>query len=250
MHEVILELAQAIKSGQKVVMATVISAHGGTPVRAGARILVDKEGIISGTVGGGKLEKTVIADCLELHKSGGAKTAHYSLTEKGKDALGMICGGEVEVFMETFEPKPKLIIVGGGHIGRVLKRLGETVEYEVSVVDVEPELSTVPDLSKITLDNNSYVVLITSSYKSDEAALRHVLNYPVAYIGMIASRTKSKIILKRLRDDGYKEEQITNLYTPIGLDLGGRSPQEIGLAILSEIVAVRNGGTGRIISRI
>ena len=246
----IFELAQALEAQQKVVMATVISAHGGTPVRAGARILVTKDGLASGTVGGGKLEKAVLADCLNLLVSGGARTAHYSLTEKGKDALGMICGGEVEVFMETFEPKPKLVIVGGGNIGRVLKVLGEAIEYEVLVVDVDTERSTGPDLTGIELDSNSYIVLITSDYQSDEAALRHVLNFPVAYIGMIASRTKSKIIMKKIKEDGYKEEEIARIYTPIGLDLGGRRPHEIALAILSEIVAVRNNGTGRIISRL
>jgi xanthine dehydrogenase accessory factor len=250
MSDVILELAKAIEAKKRVVMATVTRAQGGTPARAGARILVTGEGAISGTVGGGKLEKAVITDCLSLFKEGGAKTAHYSLTEKGKDALGMICGGEVEVFMETFETKPKLIIVGGGHIGRVLKKLGETIEYDVYVIDVDTERSKVPDLSGVVLDHNSFVVLITSDYQSDEAALRHVLNYPVAYIGMIASRTKSKIILKKLREDGLSEEKISSIYTPIGLDLGGRVPSEVALAILSEIVAVRNGGTGGIISRL
>jgi xanthine dehydrogenase accessory factor len=249
MKDVILELAKAINDKRNVVMATVSYARGGTPVRAGARILVSNQGIISGTVGGGKLEAAVLSDCLRLLSEGGSKKTHYSLTEKGKDALGMICGGEVEVFMETFEPNPRLVIVGGGHIGNVLMKMGELIGYEICVVDVRDDRSDVADLKGVILDKNSYIVLITSDYQSDEAALRFVLNYPVGYIGMIASRTKSRIILKKLRDDGISEEKIASIYSPIGLDLGGRTPQEIALAILSEIVTVRYGRSGVPISR-
>ena len=249
MNQVIFELGQAIQMRQKVVLATVIKARGGAPVVSGSKIIVGEKGILAGTVGGGKLEKAILDDCLKLYESGGTQTAHYSLTEAGKDALGMICGGEVEVFMETFDQKPRLIIVGGGHIGRVLRILGDAIEYEVIVVDVLPGISTVTDLSKINLDINSYVVLITSDYQSDETAIRYVINYPVAYIGMIASRTKSKIILKKLRDDKIPEQQIKSIYTPIGLDLGGRTPQEVALAILAEIVAVRNKCNGGSISK-
>lgn len=249
MEKVIEKLLDALQLRKRVVLATVIKARGGTPVVAGSKIVLDKNGILAGTVGGGRLEKAILDDCYRLLVQGGASTSHYSLTEGGRDALGMICGGEVEVFMEVYEPKPRVIIVGGGHIGRVLKLLADAIEYEVVMVDVEPGISSIKDLSGITLDQNSYVVLITSDYQSDEAVLRYAINFPVGYIGMIASRTKSRIIMKKLKEDGINPEQISRVFTPIGLDLGGRSPQEVALAILSEIVAVRHNRNGGIISK-
>jgi xanthine dehydrogenase accessory factor len=249
MKHVLTHILEAVQQRRKVVLATVIKARGGTPTVGGAKIVVDENGILAGTVGGGKLEKAVLEDCKKILEIGGTATNHYSLTQGGRDALGMICGGEVEVFMEVYDQKPRIIIVGGGHVGRVLKLLADAIEYEVIVVDVEPGISTTSDLSGLILDQNSYVVLITSDYQSDEAVLRYAINHPVGYIGMIASRTKSNIILKKIREGGISEEQIEKIYTPIGVDLGGRSPQEVALSIISEIVAVRYKRSGGIISR-
>ena len=151
----------------------------------------------------------------------------------------------MRVFIEPYNPPPKLVIVGGGHVGRPLKVMGETVGFEVIVVDVEPGRATVPELDAVALNEDSYVVLITTDHVSDEAALRKVITSPARYIGMIGSRAKCQTIVEHLAADGITEAQLSRVYAPIGLDLGGPTPQEIALAILAEIVAVRRGGSGQ-----
>jgi xanthine dehydrogenase accessory factor len=195
MNKAIAALAQAIEAKQAAALATVIEVSGASPAKVGAKLLLRADGTTAGTVGGGRLEEVVIAECRKAIADGQARIAHYALTEQGENALGMLCGGDVRVFIEPYNPPPKLVIVGGGNIGRPLKMIGETVGFEVIVVDVEPGRATVPGLDAVTLNEDSYVVLITTDHVSDEAALRQVVASPARYIGMIGSRSKCKTIL-------------------------------------------------------
>ncbi|MFN3761719.1 MAG: XdhC family protein, partial [Anaerolineae bacterium] len=117
--------------------------------------------------------------------------------------------------------------------------------FRVEVVDVRPERATVPRLDPTAITPQTYVVLITEDHRTDEQALRQVLDTPAAYIGMIGSLRKVSIIFDHLRADGVSEERLAQIHAPIGLDLGGRSPAEIALSILAEIVQVRYGGSGK-----
>lgn len=148
----------------------------------------------------------------------------------------------MRVFIQPFLPPPQLVIVGGGHIGRPLKVMGEAAGFDVLVVDAEAGRANVPGLDSVHLTADSYIVLITTDHVSDEAALRQVIHSPVRYIGMIGSRHKCEIILSHLRADGISEEALKRVYAPIGLNLGGPTPEEIAVAILAEVIAVRRGG--------
>jgi xanthine dehydrogenase accessory factor len=120
--------------------------------------------------------------------------------------------------------------------------LGEAAGFDVIVVDVEAGRATVPELEAVALNEDSYVVLITTDHVSDEVALRQAITSPARYIGMIGSRAKCRTILDHLQADGVSEEALTRVYAPIGLDLGGTTPEEIAVAILAEIIAVRRRG--------
>jgi len=170
---------------------------------------------------------------------------HFALQEEGPDAIGTLCGGAVNVFIEPYLPRPMLLIVGGGHIGRPLAELARMVGYDVQVVDLLAERADRPQLALDTITERTYVVLISEDHVTDEQALRDVLPAPAAYIGMIGSRRKIGVILEHLRADGFSEEQLARVCAPIGLDLGGREPAEIALAILAEIEMTRHGGSGR-----
>jgi xanthine dehydrogenase accessory factor len=245
----ISKLAEAIEQQQPAVLATVIEIKGASPAKVGAQIVLLADGTTVGTVGGGKLEASILNDAQEVQSSGQPRLTHYALAEEGQDAIGTLCGGEVRVFIQPHAPAPQLIIVGGGHIGRPLKVMGEAAGFNVIVVDVEPGIATVPGLEAIALNQDSYVVLITTDHVSDEAALRQVIASPVRYIGMIGSRAKCQTILDHLCADGVTAEALDRVYAPIGLELGGTSPQEIAVAILAEIIAVRRGGRGAFRSR-
>ncbi len=249
MIEPISRLAEAIQNKQAAVLATVIEVTGASPAKVGAQIVLLADGTTAGTVGGGKLEASILTDATDAQASGLPRLTHYALAEEGQDAIGTLCGGEVRVFIQPYAPAPQLLIVGGGHIGRPLKTMGEAAGFNVVVVDVEPGLATVPALDAIVLTEDSYVVLITTDHVSDEAALRYVITSPARYIGMIGSRAKCQTILDHLRADGVTAESLNRVYAPIGLELGGTTPQEIAVAILAEIIAVRHGGAGTFRSR-
>jgi xanthine dehydrogenase accessory factor len=235
-------LQGAIGSGSPVVLATVIEVKGAAPARTGFKLLAHTDGTYTGNVGGGALEQQVHCDAAALLARGAPRLAHYRLTETGPDALGMLCGGEVTVFLEPYRPQPVLIIVGGGHIGRPLAELGKIVGYEVQTVDVRPERADRVQFDPATVTGNSFIVLITEDHVTDEATLRRGLETPAPYIGMIGSLRKVGIVLHHLRADGYTDEALARVRAPIGLDLGGREPGEIALSILAEIESVRHGG--------
>ncbi len=245
----IVRLSDAIQDKQPTVLATVIEVKGASPAKVGAQILMLADGATAGTVGGGKLEAAILSDAQTALHEGTPCLSHYRLEEEGPNAIGTLCGGEVSVFIQPYLPPPKLVLVGGGHIGRPLKVMGEAAGFDVIVVDVEAGRATVPELEAVTLTKDSYVVLITTDHVSDEAALRYSLTTPASYIGMIGSLHKCRTILSHLREDNFSEEDLQRVCAPIGLDLGGTSPQEIAVSILAEIIAVRRGGSGERRSR-
>lgn len=239
MSDAIRELAQAIQNKRPAILATIVDIKGASPAKVGAQLVVLPEGETAGTVGGGKLEAEIIKIARQVLETKIAGLHHLALREEGPDAIGTLCGGEVTVFVQAYFPRPQLVIVGGGHIGRPLKVMGEAAGFDALIVDVAAGENQVPELEQVALTEDSYVVLITTDHISDEAALRYSIKKPVPYIGMIGSLAKCKSILEHLMADGIPEEVLEHVYAPIGLDLGGNSPQEIAVAILAEIIACR-----------
>lgn len=237
-------LARALAEKQPAVLATVVSVSGACPAKPGAQLVLLPDGNTAGTVGGGKLEASIIADAQASLISRAPSLQHYKLAEEGLKAIGTLCGGEVDVFIQPYLPAAHLVIVGGGHIGRPLKVMGEAAGFLVDVVDVEPGRADIPQLVESGLSESSFVVLITTDHISDEAALRIALNSPAPYIGMIGSLAKCRTILEHLRADQVSESDLGRIYAPIGLDLGGSSPQEIAVAILAEVIAVKSRCAG------
>lgn len=245
MLDVLKALVKAVENSEPVALATVIGVQGPSPARVGFKLLVKSDGEAVGNVGGGELQKRVRAAARQVLEKGSAMTIHYSLQEEGEDTIGMLCGGDVTVFIEPYQTKPVLLIVGGGQIGRPLSEMARIAGYEVKVVDVRPERGTELMLDPPAITANTHVVLITEDHVTDEQALREILSTPAAYIGMIGSQRKIGRILEHLREDGFEEQPLRRLHGPIGLDLGGREPAQIALAILAEIEMVQHGGSGK-----
>ena len=239
MSKVIEKLAQTLANKQPAVVATIVECKGASPAKVGAQIVLLADGTTTGTVGGGKLESSILEDAKKALETQASGLHRYQLTEEGKDAIGTLCGGEVTVFVQAYFPPPQLVIVGGGHIGRPLKVMGEAAGFEVTTVDVTVGQDQVPELELVNLTADSSVVLITTDHISDEAAMRVALKTPVRYIGMIGSLSKCRTILGHLTAEGFTAADLERVYAPIGLDLGGNSPQEIAVGILAEIIACR-----------
>ncbi len=249
-REILQTLLEALEREETVAQATVVEVQGASPAPLGAKMLVWPDGRTSGTVGGGALEGRVVAEARAALAEGRSRLCHYVLREEGQDAVGMLCGGDVRVFIEVHRPAPLLLLVGGGHVGRPLVEMARMVGFRVEVVDVDPKRRSVESLEQVPISEDTYVVIMTGDAAADEAALRYVVEKPAAYIGLIGSRRKVHLIFEHLQQAGISEEALTRVHAPIGLDLGGRTPAEIALAVAAEMVAVRYGGSGGPLSAI
>lgn len=256
------EVAQELEARRPVVIATIVRDSGSVPRATGARMLVYSDHRTLGTVGGGLFEALVARDAMEVLKAGRSETRTYSFNPEGTtpDAFGAVCGGRVDIFFDVALPPERLVIVGGGHCGRALAEAASRLDFSIVVADdraefarpedfefprVESVLHLPPDFSGLPhADGRTYVALVSKGYVTDEAALRRVIDSPAAYIGMIGSRRKRDIVFARLRADGVSEEALERVRSPIGMDIGADSPQEIAIAILAEIIAVRKGAEG------
>jgi xanthine dehydrogenase accessory factor len=243
------------KRGDVGALAIVIRTEGSTPRKAGAKMLVLKNGETIGTLGGGDVEKRVIEEALEAIRRSEPKIASFTLDrEKGK--LDMMCGGELEVYIEPILPDDKVIIFGAGHITKSLAPMLQRSGFLVSVIDDSSELlqkdkfSEIENLSlrdmeeaarELPSDPNAYIVLLSRGFSRDEAILHQLIQKDFKYIGMIGSGKKIKAMEENLRKQGVPKEAFSKLRAPIGLDIGGETPEEIAISIAAEIIAVKKG---------
>jgi xanthine dehydrogenase accessory factor len=167
----------------------------------------------------------------------------------------MRCGGTVDVYIEVVKPTPKLLIIGGGHIGIQVARLGKEVGFTVTVIDPNAKEEDFPEstevipefvekvISSVEITPQTYIV-ITTGHKYDEVALKSVLDSRAAYIGMVGSRRKAATIYRNLLDEGMPEENLKKVHAPIGLDIGAQTPEEIAISIVAEIIKERRKPSG------
>lgn len=169
------------------------------------------------------------------------------------------CGQELW-FVSTVGTREEIVIVGSGHVAQPLARMASYLGYRVVVVDDRPEYTTrerFPEasevlvgahaecLSRLKLDAHSHIVIITRGHQHDESSLRESLKQSPAYVGMIGSKRRAIGTLKRLGESGFDSGKLAAVHTPIGLDIGAQTPEEIALAVMAEIVCMRRGATGR-----
>jgi len=248
------------KSGAPAVVATVIKSSGSTPRSAGASMIVFADGAASGTVGGGALEKLVKEHALKIIKKGVSKTVSFDLKSGAPDEkrvrTGMICGGKADVFFDVYKPAVKLFICGAGHIGFALSKFADILKWDATLIDNREGFVKINKLKnvlavpsykkafeKIEIDGRSAVVIVTHGHKYDAVCLDEAIGTKAFYIGMIGSKIKVGQTYKALRAKGVKIDG--RVYSPVGLELGGQSPEEISFCIIAEIMKVRNKVSGR-----
>lgn len=256
-------LVEEHKKGRPVVLATVVKKIGSAPRDVGARILVREDGSFIGTLGGGSFEMRVWKDALEALGQGKPTLKKYVFRREGVDEgveTGLICGGEVEVYIDVLKPMPKIVLVGAGHLAQAISKIAVVLGYRTAVIDVNPEFASkerFPDAEELIISkdledwadeiqvtSSDIILIVYGGVEEDYKALRASLKTNVKYIGLLGSRRKCAEFLKKLRDEGYKEEDLKErLYMPVGLDIGADTPEEIAIAIMAEIIKVMKGGT-------
>ena len=248
-------LNRSLKSGKQVCLVTVIKAEGSTPREAGAKMLVFPDGKTVGTIGGSLLEKNVIVKAVEMLKNSAPPVIEkFSLKDKSETASGMICGGEMQVFIEPISAGSPLYIFGGGHCGLALARLAVETDFAVHIIDDREEIAsperfpmaasiTIGDYNKtskeIVLPENAFVTIMTQGHSADADVLENLITKKYFYIGLMASKRKRAQIFGKLAANGIDKKLLENVHSPIGLDIGAETPEEIAVSILAEMIQTR-----------
>lgn len=252
-------LAEAERQGEAVVVCTVVRTAGAAPRHAGSKMLVYPDGHIDGTVGGGEIENQVRRVAEQALRDGQPQLRQYQLVDPEKGDVA-VCGGSMDIFVEPVLPQPTLLIIGGGHVGRAVARLGKFLGFRVVVSDDRPEFCTpesVPEAdlcvlapmldlpAHISFNPQTYVVLVTRGTEVDVAGLPVLLEQSWAYLGVIGSRRRWLTTARELAGRGVKPENLARIHSPIGLELNAETPEEIAVSILAEIIMLRRGGDGK-----
>jgi xanthine dehydrogenase accessory factor len=263
MHEMMTSIYQAIldieKSNLGGVVCTVITTKGSTPRHQGSKMVVYPNGKIIGTVGGGEVENRVIAEAMKSMNTGTNRVLSYDMVNPDNGDPG-ICGGHVDVLLEPILPKPILVVIGAGHVGKTVAFLGKWLNFTVFVSDDREQFCNaqenpyadgyfpcnMADLSNmLEITPNMYIVLTTRGMNVDVEGLPSLLKTNAAYIGLIGSKRRWTMTRKALlATPDISEEMLDRIHSPIGLELNAETPEEIAVSILAEIIMLRNGGTG------
>ena len=266
------EAARRSAAREPFVLCTVTATAGSAPRDAGTKMIVSAVGSATGTVGGGPLEAVVIQEAVQLLSAGsGSCERRYALTTAGDaaepippgaavpDELGMKCGGEVTVFLDVVRPAPRLVLYGAGHVGERVANIAAEIGLDTVVVDDREEFATrdrfpragevrCAELSQDPLGGFSpgpadFVVILTRCHALDEAVLEAALRTPARYVGLIGSRRKVALILRSIgKRLGRDPRDDPRLHAPIGLRLGDKTPGEIAISILAEILLLKSDG--------
>ena len=255
-QEVFAAVVEALERGEQAALVTIVATTGSTPQRVGAKMLVFVDGRTVGTIGGGCYENDAFWKARESIDTRRPQLVHYELSDDFAQESGLICGGQMDVYIEPIEPSPELFVIGAGHVGFHLARLAHQVGFRVHVVDDREKFANrerFPDAAEIvaddipewlertTLPTHAYVVIVTRGHTNDLEALRALAARELRYLGLIGSRAKVARIYDELLAGGTPADALKNVHAPIGLDIGAVTPQEIAVSILAELVAVKHG---------
>ena len=258
MASVYQALAALEQKGEGGVLCTIIRSRGSTPRHAGSKMLVYPDGHTTGTVGGGEIENRIIREALEAFKSGQPRFLSYDMVNPKEGDPG-VCGGTVEVYLEPLLPRPVLLVIGGGHVGKAVAHLAKWLDFRVVVSDDRVEFCT-PEFHPsadafypvpmaelpvhFPITPHTYIVLTTRGATVDIAGLPALLDSPAAYIGVIGSKRRWMTTRKALLESGVPEAKLARVVSPMGLELNAETPEEIAVSILAEVLMLRNAGSG------
>lgn len=252
-------VAELERQNQAGALCTIVRSQGSTPRHVTSKMLVYEDGSFVGTIGGGEMEGRVIKEALQAMRDGQSRLLDYNMADPARGDPG-VCGGQLEVFVDPILPRPTVVVIGSGHVGKAVVHLAHWLGFHVAVNDDRPEfcnpeavpgadeyypvpMEALPQHLKIT--PWTYLVLTTRGSNVDVRGLPELLDTPAAYIGVIGSKRRWATTRKQLLDAGFPEEKLKRVLSPMGLELNAETPEEIAVSIMAEIIMLRQGGNGR-----
>lgn len=251
--EPLARAAELLKEGRPFVLATVVGASGSAPRKAGAKLLLDAEGTFCGTVGGGAVEHAVRSRLAEWLALDEPRLVAFDLTRD----LGMACGGAMQILIEPFGAKPRLVLYGAGHVAICIAAAAVPAGFRVAVVDDRDEWANPQNFPTaeavvvapldgstdgVPLATTDYVVVVTRGHASDFEMASRALKAGPRYLGVIGSRRKAAALALSLRQAGHSEAAAASVRIPVGVDIGAETPAEIAVSVMAEMIAVRRQG--------
>ncbi len=239
------QAAHAYAGGPPMAIVNVTDAPAGSKVKVGTKMLVRENGDTQGSLGDKVLEAMTTAKARDLMAMG------------KNDYLRLDDG--IECYIEAYTTPPTLVLIGGGHVSKAIAPIAKSVGFRIFVFDdreqfsnperfPEADITLVGDyrdgFDKLPVNTNSFVVVASRGHQFDDAAVSGALRTPASYIGLLGSKRKTILIFEELIRNGFDPEELRRINAPIGLDIGGRTPEEIAISVMSEIIAFRLGGTG------
>jgi xanthine dehydrogenase accessory factor len=255
-QDVFQAITDALARGEDAALVTIVSTSGSTPQRVGAKMVVFPDGRTVGTIGGGCYENDAFWKAKDAIRSRKPQIIKYDLNDDFAQESGLVCGGQMQVYIEPLEATPRLYVIGAGHVGYHLGRLAHTIGFRTHVLDDREKFANaerfpdadaivvepIPDwLHRAEIPANAYVVVVTRGHTHDLDALRALAARDLRYLGLIGSKAKVKRIYDALLAEGMPPECLQRVHAPVGLDIGAVSPEEIAVSILAELIAIRRG---------
>lgn len=259
-RKVLRRAAELADAGQPFALCTVVTTRGSVPGKAGAKMIVERDGSFFGTVGGAGLEEKTKALGLQAIQDKRSISHKFDLAYFRPGALDSLCGGTVEILVEYMGAVPHVLICGGGHVGLEVARLCDQLEYVYSVVDDRTEFASParfpgarghfvarPEdfFPTADLGGYSHIIILGYSHRVDTDILFHCCKRAPAstFVGFISSKLKRKEMFARVRERGVTEEELARVEAPLGVGIGAETPAEIAVSILGGIIAHHKGVT-------
>ncbi|MGI8743203.1 MAG: XdhC family protein [Bryobacteraceae bacterium] len=248
------ELVRLRRLGQKCALATIVQVNGSIPSYESAKLLVREDGSIAGTIGGGCVEAEVWNAAREVMDTEKPRHLNFSLGQDAAYDTGLICGGQLNVFVEPVIPQPRAFIFGAGHISKSLSKIANMAGFATVIVDDResfanrerfPEADEIfaedydDVFPKLAIQGSSYVIVVTRGHRDDMRVLRSAVASRARYISMIGSKRKVIGVIKELEKEGLSRESFDRIFSPMGLDIGAITPEEIAISVVAEMIAVR-----------
>lgn len=254
--EIYEEIVKLQREGRKGAVATIVNVRGSIPSFKSAKMLVRDDGSISGTIGGGCVEAEVWEAAREVMAAEKPRTLSFDLNQDPRYDTGLVCGGTLEIFIEPVLPQALLYIFGAGHVALELYRAAHIAGFDVIVTDDRDTYANrerfpaareifaedfEQAMDRINPSESAFVVIVTRGHREDMRVLRRAVQTRARYIGLVGSKRKAITIYRALLEEGLKPELFNRVYSPVGLDIGAVTPEEIAVSILAEMVALRRG---------
>lgn len=252
--DVFEELVRLRRLGQKCALATIVEVRGSIPSYKSAKLLVREDGSMAGTIGGGCVEAEVWNAAREVLETEKPRRLQFNLGQDAAYDNGLICGGQLEVFVEPILPVPYAYIFGAGHISKSLSKIATLAGFATVVVDNRESFANrerFPEAAEVhaaeyeevfpnlPINENSYVIVVTRGHRDDMRVLKLAVATPARYIAMIGSKRKVLNVVRELEKEGFERAAFDRIFAPMGLDIGAISPEEIAVSVVAEMIAVR-----------